>query len=120
MSSIGRSISHLGRSTPAPKNKRKGPAADDDFANKEGKSPDTRAASNFATPAPTPVDVRRAAMAAPDPKGRRDAPFGIAVPNKPGFVTSPYAPTRGYVDVRGFPSGTEVKDPYTNKVFLAP
>jgi hypothetical protein len=47
-------------------------------------------------------------------------PFGIPVPNKEGIVKSPYAPNRGFVDVRGFPSGTEVKDPYTGKVFLTP
>jgi hypothetical protein len=47
-------------------------------------------------------------------------PFGIPVPNKEGIVKSPYAPNHGFVDVRGFPSGTEVKDPYTGKVFLTP
>ena len=47
-------------------------------------------------------------------------PVAIPVPNKEGIVKSPYAPNRGFVDVRGFPSGTEVKDPYTGKVFLTP
>jgi hypothetical protein len=51
---------------------------------------------------------------------KRDIPYGIPVPNKPGFVTSPYASKSGYVDVRGFPSGTEVKDPYSGKTFLTP
>jgi len=39
------------------------------------------------------------------------------VPGKPGFVTSPHSPYAGYVDVRGLPPGTEVKDPYTGKSF---
>lgn len=50
----------------------------------------------------------------------RDIPYGIPVPNKAGFVTSPYAPNEGLVDVRGIHSGTEVKDPYTGKFFLTP
>ena len=51
---------------------------------------------------------------------KKDYPYAQPVPGKPGFVTSPYAPYSGYVDVRGFPPGTEVKDPYTQKVFLVP
>jgi hypothetical protein len=54
------------------------------------------------------------------PPVKKDLPYATPVPGKPGFVTSPYAPYSGYVDVRGFPPGTEVKDPYTQKVFLVP
>ncbi|MFL6514824.1 MAG: hypothetical protein ACJ8M1_07360 [Chthoniobacterales bacterium] len=49
-----------------------------------------------------------------------DAPYGVPVPGKQGFVTSPFAPNSGYVDVRGFPPGTQVKDPYSGKTFLTP
>ena len=61
-------------------------------------------------PTPTPVPV------APP----RDLPYGTPVPGKPGFVTSPHSPSSGYVDVRGFPPGSEVKDPYSGKIFLVP
>ena len=51
---------------------------------------------------------------------KKDYPYATPVPGKQGFVTSPYMPYAGYVDVRGFPPGTEVKDPYSGKIFLVP
>ncbi len=58
--------------------------------------------------------------AAAIPPAPGDLPVGAPVPNKPGFVTSPHAPDQGYVDLRGFPPGTEVKCPYTGKLFRVP
>lgn len=49
-----------------------------------------------------------------------DIPYGTPVPGKKGFVTSPFAPDSGYVDVRDVAPGTPVKDPYTGKIFLTP
>jgi hypothetical protein len=55
-----------------------------------------------------------------EPVKTGDLPYAKGVAGKPGFVTSPYSPASGYIDVRGFPPGTEVKDPYTGKTFLVP
>ena len=115
---IGRSISHLGRGATPPPSPPKRHNEEDASAGRPSESP--QSANAAATPVPTPVDIRPAAIAAPDPRGRRDVPYGVAVPNKPGFVASPYAPTQGLVDVRAFPSSTEVLDPFTGKIFLTP
>jgi hypothetical protein len=53
-------------------------------------------------------------------KGRSGLLYGTPVPGKQGLVTSPFSPDSGYIDVRSFPPGTEVKDPYTGKIFLTP
>jgi hypothetical protein len=75
------------------------------------------------SPVPAPLDRRnvRVAKAADDANQQKtELPYGTPVPGKPGLVTSPFAPDRGYVDVTGFPPGTEVQDPFTGKIFLAP
>jgi hypothetical protein len=69
----------------------------------------------FAPPTPTPAPTLP-----PEPAASRDLSYGTPVPGKPGFVTSPHSPYAGYVDVRGFPPGTEVKCPYSGKIFLVP
>jgi len=75
---------------------------------------------SFATPAPVPMEVRPATVAPRDDRRSRDLPYGVAVLNHPGLVTSPYAPNQGLVDVRAFPKSTEVIDPFTGKLFLTP
>jgi hypothetical protein len=70
-------------------------------------------------------------LAQPAPDGRfltvslstakpRGYPVATAVPGKPGWVYSPYAPAAGPVNVSGVPPGTEVRCPYTKKFFFTP
>lgn len=67
------------------------------------------------TAATTPTTTTSAAGGT----ARGDYPYGVPVPDKPGFVRSPYSPDK-LTDVRGYAPGTEVKDPYTGKIFLVP
>jgi len=55
----------------------------------------------------------------PTKTAKGDFPYGIPVPGKKNLVESPFSPGK-YVDVEGFAPGTEVKDPYTGKIFLVP
>jgi hypothetical protein len=75
------------------------------------------------TPPPPPPQVASTpppTAAPPQTKvAKGDYPYGIPVPGKPHLVESPYSPGK-YIDVEGFPPGTEVKDPYTDKIFLVP
>jgi hypothetical protein len=49
-----------------------------------------------------------------------DFPTAKAVPGKPGYVVSPFDSSGRYVDVSGYASGTKVKDPWTDKIFIVP
>ena len=75
------------------------------------------------TPPIDPADTTAAASTPPTTgattQARGDYPYGVPVPDKPGFVRSPYSPDK-LTDVRGYAPGTEVKDPYTGKIFLVP
>ena len=76
------------------------------------------------TPPTDPADTTAAATTPPTTTtttaaARGDYPYGVPVPDKPGFVRSPYSPDK-LTDVRGYAPGTEVKDPYTGKIFLVP
>jgi hypothetical protein len=122
---LGNSIAHPGqkpkpKATPAPSKRPKTKGSEQNAAD----YPPSPTATPPQTPTPTATlsqpQVRVASAPTQDRKSKRDIPYAIPVPNKPGFVTSPYSPKSGYVDVRGFPSGTEVKDPYSGKTFLTP
>ncbi|HEV7869135.1 MAG TPA: hypothetical protein VGO90_15715 [Chthoniobacteraceae bacterium] len=72
-------------------------------------------------PAPEPVvtdDPPPAPVPAPPVRG--EIPYAKPVPGRPGLVTSPFEPYKGFIDVRGYPPGTEVKDPNSDKTFLVP
>jgi hypothetical protein len=112
---------------PTPKPRLPQPRRNGGKQNEAPPSDGSDASKSQASPSPTPVPappntsnvrVAKATAARKNPKG--DLPYGIPVPGKPGLVTSPFSPDSGYIDVRSFPPGTEVRDPYTGKTFLTP
>jgi hypothetical protein len=119
---LGNSLSNAGKHQTAKRSGQKTTAKHTGAKDSDAQpSPGASAAGASPSPSASPSPMVRAASAATDTKGkRRDLPYGIPVPGKPGFVTSPFAPDAGVVDVRQFPSGTEVKDPYTGRMFLTP
>jgi hypothetical protein len=90
----------------------------DETKNSASEESNTHTPSGGASAPPSQNNTRMATRA-PSKKGD-DLRYGTPVPGKKGFVTSPFSPDAGYIDVRGFAPGTPVKDPYTGKVFLTP
>jgi hypothetical protein len=98
----------------------RGPAGDYGTQYREMPAPSPTPPDSGYSTSREPTRTESKPKATPEPQMKKDYPYGSPVPGKPGFVTSPHAPYSGYVDVRGFPPGTEVKDPYTGKIFLVP
>ena len=112
LKAIGNSIAHPQKKSPSRTK-----------STKQSTSKLTASAKPTVGPSPGPLDERnvRTASAAPEAKdGKADVPYAIPVPGKRGFVISPFAPDSGYIDVHQFPPGTDVKDPFTGKVFRTP
>jgi hypothetical protein len=85
--------------------------------------------TTIASPPPQQNETHPSTSAASHPSAtprssstNSSAQFPVAkpVPGKPGYVFSPYDSNGGYVDVSGYPSGSKVKDPYSQKIFLVP
>jgi hypothetical protein len=60
-----------------------------------------------------------AAKAKPSPAAPQ-FPVAKAVPGKPGLVFNPFDAKGGYIDVSGYASGSKVKDPESQKIFIVP
>jgi hypothetical protein len=74
------------------------------------KAPRTETAATETEPKPAP----------PPPTSAPSFPTAKAVPDKPGYVFSPFDSSGRYVDVSGYTPGTKVKDPWTDKIFIVP
>lgn len=118
---IGNAIAHPQQKKSRPPTKKRKRASSKRVASRTpNPSPSPSPSPSPALGPPSEPNVRPASAAPPARGGKRDSPYAIPVPGKQGLVTSPFAPDSGYVDVRQFPPGTEVKDPYSGKVFRTP
>jgi hypothetical protein len=76
-------------------------------------------AQPFVVPTPSPQPSASHPSSLNPHPSEEPLPKGIPIPGKPGFVQSPYD-AKFLIDVRGFPPGTLVIDPNTNKPFRVP
>lgn len=82
--------------------------------------PRTITSTTTTSSTPEPAATARPSATVRSSSTSTQFPVAKPVPGKPGYVFSPYDPNGGYVDVSGYPSGSKVKDPYSQKIFLVP
>jgi len=94
----------------APQPRRK---ADTTRSQKPSKTTPPVAYSETTQPEPKPLPPAQTSSTSAFPTAK-------AVPDKPGYVFSPFDSSGRYVDVSGYTPGTKVKDPWTDKIFVVP
>ena len=86
------------------------------------RTPAATGSAPAATPRATPRPQTAAATPRPSPPATAttatEFPVAKPVPDKPGFVLSPY--DGAFVDVTGFKSGDKARDPKTKQIFIVP
>ena len=88
-------------------------SADTTRSQKAAKTTAPVAYSETTQPGPKPPPLPQASSTSVFPTAK-------AVPDKPGYVFSPFDSSGRYVDVIGYTPGTKVKDPWTDKIFVVP
>ena len=82
-----------------------------------------------ATPTPHPKVAQKKSKAQKSPSPgasprvaakQPQFPVAKAVPGKPGVVYNPFDPKGALIDVSGYASGSKVKDPVSQKIFVVP
>ena len=105
------------------------PVAESEVASAQQQQPrveSDRASSSRSTAAPrvsrkeTTQSKTKASSSSHASSGQADYPTAKLVPGKPGYVISPFDSSGRYVDTSGYTSGSKVKDPWTNKIFIVP
>src|SRR5215469_7265026 len=86
------------------------------------KTDTTRSQKPRTAPPVAHTDTQPAPKSLPpgQPSSTSAFPTAKAVPDKPGYVFSPFDSSGRYVDVSGYTPGTKVKDPWTDKIFIVP
>jgi hypothetical protein len=82
-------------------------------------SPSSTAAPRVARKETT-QSQRKSSSSSHHSSGQAEFPTAKSVPGKPSYVISPFDSSGRYVDVSGYASGSKVKDPWTNKIFIVP
>ena len=83
-------------------------------------TPTPRTASTHKTGSPAAKPKPTASKTAGSGTAKPAFPVAKPVPGKPGMVFNPFKSNGSYIDVSGYVSGSKVKDPETQKIFVVP